>query len=208
MPTASRGSRFDKAGASTNTLVAGRAGGARTRSLDRARRPIRRKGLVIRSGKASGFIAGADVDEFSAIEDDDDALAIVRRGWDTFERLAALPYPTLALVRGFCLGGGLELALACRYRVAVDEPGTRLALPEVMLGIVPGWGGMKRLPDLIGADRGARPDADRPHDRCAPGEEARARRRMRAAADHGEHRARHPAGARRRRAQLAVPLRR
>jgi 3-hydroxyacyl-CoA dehydrogenase/enoyl-CoA hydratase/3-hydroxybutyryl-CoA epimerase len=61
-----------------------------------------------------------------------------------------VPYPTLALIRGHCMGGGLELALACRYRVAVDEPGTRLALPEVMLGIVPGWGGMKRLPEMIG----------------------------------------------------------
>ena len=78
-------------------------------------------------------------------------VAIVRRGWDTFERLAALPFPTLALIRGFCLGGGLELALACRYRVVVDEPGTRLGLPEVMLGIVPGWGGIRRLPRLIGA---------------------------------------------------------
>ena len=60
-------------------------------------------------------------------------------------------YPTLALVRGYCLGGGLELALACRYRVVVDEPGTRLGLPEVMLGIVPGWGGIRRLPRLAGA---------------------------------------------------------
>ncbi len=73
------------------------------------------------------------------------------RGWDTFERLSAVKYPTLALIRGFCLGGGFELALACRYRVVVDEPGTRLGLPEVMLGIVPGWGGMKRLPRLAGA---------------------------------------------------------
>ncbi len=79
------------------------------------------------------------------------ALALVKRGWDTFERLANAKYPTLALIRGFCLGGGLELALACRYRVVVDEPGTRLGLPEVMLGIVPGWGGMKRLPSLTGA---------------------------------------------------------
>jgi 3-hydroxyacyl-CoA dehydrogenase/enoyl-CoA hydratase/3-hydroxybutyryl-CoA epimerase len=65
--------------------------------------------------------------------------------------LAAVKYPTLALVRGFCLGGGMELALACRYRVVVDEPGTRLGLPEVMLGIVPAWGGMMRLPTLAGA---------------------------------------------------------
>ena len=78
-------------------------------------------------------------------------MAIVRRGWDTFERLASVKYPTLALIKGFCLGGGLELALACRYRVVIDEPGTRLGLPEVLLGIVPGWGGIKRLPRLAGA---------------------------------------------------------
>jgi 3-hydroxyacyl-CoA dehydrogenase/enoyl-CoA hydratase/3-hydroxybutyryl-CoA epimerase len=108
-------------------------------------------GLVIASGKANGFIAGADVDEFGQLANEAGALALVKRGWDAFERLAAVKYPTLALVRGFCLGGGLELALACRYRVVVDEPGTRLGLPEVMLGIVPGWGGMKRLPRLAGA---------------------------------------------------------
>jgi 3-hydroxyacyl-CoA dehydrogenase/enoyl-CoA hydratase/3-hydroxybutyryl-CoA epimerase len=109
------------------------------------------KGLVIRSGKPNGFIAGADVDEFGDIRDATVARALVKRGWDTFERLAGVPYPTLALIRGFCLGGGLELALACRYRVVVDEPSTRLGLPEVMLGIVPGWGGIRRLPKLIGA---------------------------------------------------------
>jgi len=76
---------------------------------------------------------------------------LVERGWNTFNRLAAATYPTVALVRGFCLGGGLELALACRYRVAVDEPGTRLGLPEVLLGIVPAWGGITRLPRLAGA---------------------------------------------------------
>jgi 3-hydroxyacyl-CoA dehydrogenase/enoyl-CoA hydratase/3-hydroxybutyryl-CoA epimerase len=108
------------------------------------------KALIIRSGKASGFIAGADVDEFRNIANASDAVAIVRRGWDTFNRLASVPYPTLALIRGFCLGGGLELALACRYRVAVDQPSTRLGLPEVLLGIVPGWGGIRRLPRLVG----------------------------------------------------------
>ena len=70
----------------------------------------------------------------------------MRTGWETFNRLAALPFPTVALVEGFCMGGGVELALACRYRVVVDEPGTRLGLPEVMLGILPAWGGVKRLP--------------------------------------------------------------
>src|SRR5207237_2416687 len=109
------------------------------------------KGLVIRSGKDSGFIAGADIEEFGKLKGVDDAVALVRRGWDVFNLLAATPYPTLALIRGFCLGGGMELGLACRYRVVVDEPGTRLGLPEVMLGIVPGWGGMRRLPRLTGA---------------------------------------------------------
>jgi 3-hydroxyacyl-CoA dehydrogenase / enoyl-CoA hydratase / 3-hydroxybutyryl-CoA epimerase len=107
-------------------------------------------GLVFRSAKAAGFIAGADIDEFSALATVDGAKALTGRGWTLFERLAALPFPTLALVRGHCLGGGLELALACRYIVVVDEPSTKLALPEVMLGIFPGWGGMRRLPRRIG----------------------------------------------------------
>ncbi|WP_374513643.1 3-hydroxyacyl-CoA dehydrogenase NAD-binding domain-containing protein [Niveibacterium sp.] len=108
------------------------------------------KGLVIRSGKAAGFIAGANIEEFTKIATVDDAKVLVKRGWDLFNRLAAVKYPTLALVRGHCMGGGLELALACRYRVAVDEPGTKMALPEVMLGIVPGWGGMLRLSEVVG----------------------------------------------------------
>jgi len=140
---------FDKAGATVNTLSA-----AVLAEFNEALDALDRdppKGLIIRSGKASGFIAGADVEEFGDVKDDAGALAIVKRGWDAFERLAHVGYPTLALVRGFCLGGGLELALACRYRVVVDEPGTRLGLPEVMLGIVPGWGGIKRLPRLAGA---------------------------------------------------------
>ncbi len=140
---------LDRAEASTNTLS-----GAVLAELDRALDALQRDppaGLVIASGKANGFIAGADVDEFGDVRSEADALALVRRGWDTFERLAAVTYPTVALVRGFCLGGGLELALACRYRVVVDEPATRLGLPEVMLGILPGWGGIKRLPHLTGA---------------------------------------------------------
>jgi 3-hydroxyacyl-CoA dehydrogenase/enoyl-CoA hydratase/3-hydroxybutyryl-CoA epimerase len=139
---------FDKAGASTNTFSQDVIAEL-TAIIDRlaAEKP---KGLVIRSGKTSGFIAGADVEEFTRIDQVDEALAIVRRGWDAFNKLAALSFPTLALVRGFCMGGGLELALACRYRIAVDEPGTRFALPEVMLGILPGWGGVMRLPKVVG----------------------------------------------------------
>jgi 3-hydroxyacyl-CoA dehydrogenase/enoyl-CoA hydratase/3-hydroxybutyryl-CoA epimerase len=140
---------FDRAGTTTNTLSKAALAelNAALDALD-AQPP---KGLVIRSGKPGGFIAGADVDEFSEIRDAAGVRDILRRGWDTFERLARVSYPTLALVRGYCLGGGLELALACRYRVVVDEPSTRLGLPEVMLGIVPGWGGIKRLPRLAGA---------------------------------------------------------
>ncbi|OZI46565.1 3-hydroxyacyl-CoA dehydrogenase NAD-binding domain-containing protein [Bordetella genomosp. 5] len=111
----------------------------------------RPQGLVIRSGKSTGFILGADIDEFGDVRSADDAQALVERGWTTFNRLARAPYPTLALIEGNCLGGGLELALACRYRLVADTPDTALALPEVMLGIFPAWGGMQRLPALIGA---------------------------------------------------------
>jgi 3-hydroxyacyl-CoA dehydrogenase/enoyl-CoA hydratase/3-hydroxybutyryl-CoA epimerase len=139
---------FDNADSSTNVLSA-----EVMAELDRivddlaAQKP---RGLVIRSAKESGFIAGADVEEFTKIKDVDDALRMVRRGWDLYNKLASLPFPTLALVEGFCMGGGVELALACRYRVAVDQPGTRFALPEVMLGILPGWGGVMRLPRIVG----------------------------------------------------------
>ncbi len=108
------------------------------------------KGLIVRSGKAAGFVAGADIQEFTQLDTPEKGRALVARGWELFNRLAAVKYPTLALVRGHCLGGGLELALACRYLLAVDEPGTKMGLPEVMLGIFPGWGGMLRLPQRVG----------------------------------------------------------
>src|SRR5574343_1096308 len=108
------------------------------------------KGLIIRSGKEAGFIAGADIGEFSQLDSPEKGRALVERGWTLFNRLEVVKYPTLALVRGHCLGGGLELALACRYLLAVDESGTKMGLPEVMLGIFPGWGGMLRLPRRVG----------------------------------------------------------
>ena len=108
------------------------------------------KALIIRSGKPAGFIAGADIGEFSQLDSPGASKALVERGWHLFNRLEKVSYPTLALVRGHCLGGGLELALACRYLLAVDESGTKLGLPEVMLGIFPGWGGMLRLPQRVG----------------------------------------------------------
>src|SRR5438128_9372648 len=139
---------LDKQGASANILSA-EVMAEFDRILDelRAQNP---RGLVIRSGKDSGFIAGADIEEFTKLKDADDAMRLVKRGWDLYNKLEALPFATLALVDGFCMGGGVELALACRYRVAVDQPGTRFALPEVMLGILPAWGGVKRLPRIVG----------------------------------------------------------
>lgn len=139
---------LDKAGESANSLSSAVMSelGQILEQLDK--QPP--KGLIFRSGKAAGFIAGADIQEFGQLDTPEKGLELVARGWNLFNRLAALPYPTLALVRGHCLGGGLELALACRYLLAVDEPGTKMGLPEVMLGIFPGWGGMLRLPQRVG----------------------------------------------------------
>jgi 3-hydroxyacyl-CoA dehydrogenase/enoyl-CoA hydratase/3-hydroxybutyryl-CoA epimerase len=108
------------------------------------------KALVVCSGKKDSFIVGADIDELVRLKDAEDARAKSEAGKAVFARLAALPVPTVALVHGSCLGGGLELALACRYRLATDHPKTSLGLPEVNLGIIPGWGGTLRLPRLIG----------------------------------------------------------
>lgn len=109
------------------------------------------KALVISSAKKTGFIVGADINEFSELTTPEAAKEMVSRGWYLFERLERVPYPTLALINGHCLGGGLELALACRYRLVVESSETRLGLPEVMLGIFPGWGGILRLPRQVGA---------------------------------------------------------
>ncbi len=109
------------------------------------------KGMVIRSGKPDGFIAGADITEFEALEKEGRVLASIENGQRVFQSIARLNCPTVAAIHGACMGGGFEMSLACRYRVATRDPKTRLAFPEVMLGIIPGWGGTARLPRLIGA---------------------------------------------------------
>ncbi len=111
------------------------------------------KGLIILSAKTSGFIAGADIREFITLEDKTQATVLIGRGQDVFNRLEKLQFPTVCLIHGFCLGGGLELALACNYRVGLDDVSTRLGLPEVKLGIHPGFGGTVRLQRLIGAPK-------------------------------------------------------
>jgi 3-hydroxyacyl-CoA dehydrogenase/enoyl-CoA hydratase/3-hydroxybutyryl-CoA epimerase len=138
---------FDKQGESTNTFSA-EALNELSAALD-AIAAARPRGLIIRSGKDQ-FIAGADVETFTRFASPEEALTFVRLGWDVFQKLADLPFPTTAMVNGFCMGGGMELALACKYRVALDDPKTRFALPEVMLGILPAWHGVQWLPKVVG----------------------------------------------------------
>ncbi len=140
---------LDKADANTNTVSSEVLDELEVilKSLDEALP----KGLVILSAKSHGFIAGADVKEFAKLDTQDEALELIHRGQRVYDRLEHLPCPTVALINGFCLGGGLELALACRYRIADDDPKVKLGLPEVKLGIHPGFGGTVRLPALIGA---------------------------------------------------------
>ncbi|MGJ4802520.1 3-hydroxyacyl-CoA dehydrogenase NAD-binding domain-containing protein [Luteimonas sp. SDU82] len=109
------------------------------------------KGLVLRSAKDKGFIAGADIREFAEFDRKGTIADSIRRGQQVFQRLADLPCPTVAAIHGFCMGGGTEISLACDYRIASSDPSTRIGLPEVKLGIYPGWGGSVRLPRLIGA---------------------------------------------------------
>lgn len=108
------------------------------------------KGLIIYSAKEKGFIAGADVHVFSQFTTQEEIIDFLRKGQSVFSRLEALTIPTVAMIQGFCMGGGLELALACRYRILAKDEDTRLGLPEILLGFHPGWGGTVRLPRLIG----------------------------------------------------------
>src|SRR6266849_4484022 len=105
------------------------------------------KGLVLRSAKPAGFIAGADIGEFRGMTDAAAVEARLAQAHAVVDRLDRLAVPTVAVIHGYCLGGGLEIALACDYRIAVED--ARLGFPEVMLGLHPGLGGTVRLPRLI-----------------------------------------------------------
>ncbi len=139
--------RFDQPGANANALS--RAAMEQLAAcLDEVAAAAPR-GLVITSGK-SGFVAGADVREFGQVTSPEEAVPFVRAAHAILDRLEALPFPTVAAINGYCLGGGLELALACRHRVCVDDPKAVLGFPEVMLGIHPGFGGTVRSVRLVG----------------------------------------------------------
>src|SRR4051794_1825845 len=136
---------FDRAGVSANTLS-----GDVIEELDavlaglESQRPT---GIVIRSAKPSGFIAGADVNEFRGAGDPRVVETAIGRAHAVIDRLDALRIPTVAVIHGFCLGGGLEVALACQSRIAIDD--ARFGFPEVMLGLHPGLGGTARFTHLV-----------------------------------------------------------
>jgi 3-hydroxyacyl-CoA dehydrogenase/enoyl-CoA hydratase/3-hydroxybutyryl-CoA epimerase len=138
----------DTPGTSTNVLSAAVLRDLASQLADiAAKLPV---GVVIRSAKAGGFIAGADIKEFLKIRTPEEGYELVRAGQAVLQTLADLPFPSVAALHGFALGGGLELALACTYRVAADDPTLSLGLPEVLLGLHPGFGGTVRSVQLIG----------------------------------------------------------
>ncbi|KJC61514.1 fatty-acid oxidation protein subunit alpha [Bradyrhizobium sp. LTSPM299] len=136
---------FDRAGASANTIS-----GDVIEELDAvvtALESQRPTGLVVRSAKTSGFIAGADVNEFRGASDARVVETQIGRAHAVIDRLEALRVPSVAVIHGFCLGGGLEVALACQMRIAIDD--ARFGFPEVMLGLHPGLGGTVRFTELV-----------------------------------------------------------
>lgn len=123
--------------------------------LDNLKKHSGVKALVIKSGKPDTFLAGANLHEFESAFDNPSFIEkALNTGHEVFNKLASLPFPTIAFIHGICVGGGLELALACDYRVVTDYSKTSLGLPETTIGIFPGWGGTQRLPRLVGLMEG------------------------------------------------------
>jgi 3-hydroxyacyl-CoA dehydrogenase/enoyl-CoA hydratase/3-hydroxybutyryl-CoA epimerase len=144
--------RLDTAGKTLNVLSRKALVDIDT-ALDRIASEKNVRGLVVTSAKPTSFLAGADIHEFAHIAGPHEASALSASGQRLFDKLEALPIPSLALICGACLGGGLELALACDYRWAIDHPRTQFGLPEIKLGLLPGWGGTQRLPRVVGLER-------------------------------------------------------
>jgi 3-hydroxyacyl-CoA dehydrogenase/enoyl-CoA hydratase/3-hydroxybutyryl-CoA epimerase len=138
---------LDKAGASANSLSRDVMQELDAMLTELAQ--AKPKALIVTSAKR-GFIAGADIKEFVGIRTPDQAYELIRQGQQVLDKIAALPFPTIAAINGFALGGGLEVALACRYRVLVDDPSVTLGFPEVQLGVHPGFGGTVRAVHLAG----------------------------------------------------------
>ena len=123
--------------------------------LDAVEKDASLRGLIIASAKKSIFVAGADLKTLLQAAKTGEMRGFIERGQQVFNRLADLRIPTVAAIHGASAGGGYEVALACDYRVASDDPATRIGLPETSLGLLPAWGGCTRLPRLIGAEKAA-----------------------------------------------------
>lgn len=123
-------------------------------SLEEASRLRPEWPVVLRSAKPKGFVVGADLRRILALETDVQVRSFMRYGQECLDALEQCGSSTVALIEGPCLGGGLELALACRYRVARDTPQTQLGMPEAKLGLMPGWGGTQRLIEIVGVEVG------------------------------------------------------
>jgi 3-hydroxyacyl-CoA dehydrogenase/enoyl-CoA hydratase/3-hydroxybutyryl-CoA epimerase len=140
---------FDVPGEPVNTLSPERGG-----ELDELFRTLERDGsvkaVVLASGKKDSFVAGAKIEVLQAVRSAAEGEAVSRAGQRRFDELAAFGKPVVAAIHGACLGGGMELALACRWRIATDDRKTQLGQPEIQLGLIPGAGGTQRLPRLIG----------------------------------------------------------
>ncbi len=140
---------LDVPGESVNTLSA-EVGDELDRLLTRLEQDPAVRAVVLASGKREGFVAGAKLEMIRGVASASEAEALSRKAQAGFDRLEKFHKPVVAAIHGACLGGGLELAMACHYRVAASDPKTTLGLPEVQLGLVPGAGGTQRLPRLIG----------------------------------------------------------
>ena len=138
---------LDVHGTSTNTLSK-----AVLKELDGILDTVRAEiptAIIFQSGKTSGFIAGADINEFLDLKNPQEAVAMIESGQAVFNKIESSPCPTIAVIDGFCMGGGTELALACDYRIALDESRTQIGLPEVKLGIHPAYGGVVRATRIM-----------------------------------------------------------